>query len=870
MFISTVGESVNDVCAMSHDLLKYVERFVVDTQIWSDDLPIVLSMKLETSPQNVNKLNLLPKLLWTEGKKEEYRTQLNTNLQNITLERNISNINDLTSVIRMSTTTRISTPNYTARNKWFDDRCYWSRRKVFKALKDYRKSKLQNDKEVYLLAQKKYTDICKLSKEKYLKKLCERINITNNGKEWWKLVKEIRNQEFEISDMLHPNDFRDYFMKLLTPEQISQDIQYAPNMICNIELDRDISVMEVRRMLKNVKLNKAPGEDRVPYEFFVHSTDEFLNELVKIFNKMYEEGNIDEAFTKTIIFPIYKKGSVNEPGNYRGISFMNTAAKIFMGILNSRLLSWLDEKGILVEYQAGFRKKYSTADNIYNLASIVNIKLAEKKKVYAYFVDFKAAFDKISRKALIYKLHEIGVSYKFVKIIEQIYTNTKSAVWTGEELSEYFTTTSGVKQGCLLSPLLFALYLNDLHDSLGGGLEIEGINIRLLLYADDIVIMAENVKVFNDMIRELEKYCDKWDLEVNKNKSKIMIFRNGGRLSAQENWKFKGENINIVSEYNYLGVILTPKMSFSKHLQNRTRMAKCAVNSTWENFLNRNDISLQMKWNLFLAACRSIQAYAAQVWGFGCFEEIDKLQRFFLKRILKLPACTPNYALEIETGIEDGHMYTLKLHLQYIVRTMFSYEENRLPHILSKIILRKQLFWAKDVKELANGLNMHWVNINTTKSQWLQLNSWLVQNLREKNVANKLDRALSSSTRIYRHLDHSAGSRYFRESYRLSEIALIFKARCDIFYLNGNRFNANESGRICTLCNTREDETLYHFIGKCPIFNNNRMSCFGSTVISENDVIAILNGWRDRDWENLIRYLKCSLNYRKFLIAEFN
>lgn len=116
------------------------------------------------------------------------------------------------------------------------------------------------------------------------------------------------------------------------------------------------------------------------------------------------------------------------------------------------------------------KKKYSTIDNIYNLTAIVNLKFAENRKVYAFFVDFKAAFDRVPRNLLWYKLHQKGLLTKMVKCIDQIYQNTKSVVWNGIALSDYFETNSGVKQGCLLSPLLFALYLDDMNESLNGAI----------------------------------------------------------------------------------------------------------------------------------------------------------------------------------------------------------------------------------------------------------------------------------------------------------------------------------------------------------------------------------------------------------------
>ena len=115
-------------------------------------------------------------------------------------------------------------------------------------------------------------------------------------------------------------------------------------------------------------------------------------------------------------------------------------------------------------------------------------------------------------------------------------------------------------------------------------MDVEGINVRLLMYADDIVILSEHQNVLQKMIHNLEKFTKIWNLEINMSKSKIMVFRNGGRLAGAEKWKCMGEEIEIVSEYTYLGVILTPKMSFTRHVEHRNTMAKNSINATWNNF----------------------------------------------------------------------------------------------------------------------------------------------------------------------------------------------------------------------------------------------------------------------------------------------
>ena len=117
--------------------------------------------------------------------------------------------------------------------------------------------------------------------------------------------------------------------------------------------------------------------------------------------------------------------------------------------------------------------------------------------------------------------------------------------------------------------------------------------------------------------------------------------------------------------------------------------------------------------------CRSIQSYGAQIWGFTLFDEVDKLQRYFIKRILKLPDFTPNYAISLETNAEDNHFYTLNLHLNYIFHTIFKYEESRLPHKLSLLVLNKNIFWAKQLNHLGAVFHIKFESENLSRENWI-------------------------------------------------------------------------------------------------------------------------------------------------------
>ncbi|XP_075159386.1 uncharacterized protein LOC142232535 [Haematobia irritans] len=866
-YISHIGESVIDICSVSNELLNYIESFQIENKVWSDHMPVVLTIKLLEIQNSTKTLNLLPKLWWKDKYTRIYQRNLNRISEYFSSNVEAVSFEKLSEAIKKSAVEEKSAKKFTQKKKWYDFECNVARQKSFKYLNEYRKTGKIQDKEKYLVAQKTYKTICNNCKTRNLNKLISNINSIKSQRDWWNTAKEIRNQRSQIGTNITADDFLKYFQALLNPRQSLSEISYAQPHILIPYLDDPITMSELKSILKTFKYNKAPGEDRIPYEFLMNATDNFHTLLLKKYNESFESNEMDESFSKTIIFPIHKKGNVNETSNYRGIAFSNCIVKIMMGILNERLSNWVESQKLLTEYQCGFRRGYSTTDNIYNLASIVSLKFKEKKKVYCFFVDFKAAFDKIERKALIYKLFEIGLSYKLVKFIEKVYSKTHYAVWTGEQISEYFATTTGLKQGCLLSPLLFALYINDIHDELQGGLYCNSINISVLLYADDMVVLADDPGTMQQMINNLEKYCNKWNLEVNMHKSEIMVFRKGGRLGQNEKWWYNGVEIRVTNEYKYLGVVFTPKMSFTKHLEKRNMQAKNALNITWESIMRNPQIHLPSKWKVYQAVCRAIQSYSAQVWGFGNFEEVDKLQRFFIKKVLNLPKHTPNYALMLETAAEESHIYTLSLHIKYIEKILVNYSDRRLPKLLTNILLHQEVFWVKELKLKVQYFSICWPNMDNIKEQWNMFGNDLLIAIKLDNIHKNMERK-SRSGRLYRDLNYFRGLEYISDENSLENIGLIFRARCRVIPLSGNKYGATEQDRLCNICNLGEPETLQHFLGVCPGFREFRLRYFQKTTLNTAEIIGILNGDCRDDWLNLVKYLKLANNYRQFLVNQ--
>ena len=228
---------------------------------------------------------------------------------------------------------------------------------------------------------------------------------------------------------------------------------------------------------------------------------------------------------------MHKKGNLNDVNNYCGITLLCTLGKLFTRILNNRLRDWAEMYNVYREAQAGFRKKMGTTDNIYVLHRIINHMINNGKQLFCTFIDFSKAFDYISRENLWMKLIKLGKSGKIFNIIKSIYSNVKSRVKYMNQLSDSFECLLGVRQGECLSPFLFSMFINDIEHMFikngNNGINMYMFKMFLILYADDIVIFANNAEELQSNLNMLHDYCQRWKLSVNTSKTKIVIFRKG-------------------------------------------------------------------------------------------------------------------------------------------------------------------------------------------------------------------------------------------------------------------------------------------------------------------------------------------------------
>ena len=216
---------------------------------------------------------------------------------------------------------------------------------------------------------------------------------------------------------------------------------------------------------------------------------------------------------RRIIVPLFKKNDPNDINNYRGITLVSCFSKIFTGALSNRLNKWAENNDVLSDSQFGFRKGRSTTDAIFVLNAIIQKILNEKGRLFCTFIDLNKAFDNVYLNGLWYKLYKLGINAKMLRVIKDMYNKVKTCVRGCNSYSDFFDCAVGLKQGEVISPILFSLFIEDLELFLQEdptcGLSFDEITFILMLFADYMVIVGKHRNDLQGSLDLLNSYCNK-------------------------------------------------------------------------------------------------------------------------------------------------------------------------------------------------------------------------------------------------------------------------------------------------------------------------------------------------------------------------
>ena len=333
-----------------------------------------------------------------------------------------------------------------------------------------------------------------------------------------------------------------------------------------------------------------------------------------------------------------------DPGNYRPVSILNVLSKILERTVHGQLVGYLEKKGILFDYQSGFRSGFSTDTCLINLSDHERSEISKGNFVGMVMIDLRKAFDTVDFDILLSKLKGMGVGN--IDWYRSYLTGRRQCVTVNGIESSFLDMECGVPQGSILGPILFLCYINDMSASL---------NCRLSLYADDSTLIAsgKSVETLSVYLSSQLESCSKWlvdnKLSLHVDKCESIIFGSKRKIKECANFTVTcfGTPVRRVSNVKYLGVMLDENLSGETHASSILKKVASRM-----SFLYRNScfLDIQSKRTLCGALVQPILDYCCSSWYSGLNanlkQRLDVLQRKMIRYV---------YGMDFRAHINSSH-----------------------------------------------------------------------------------------------------------------------------------------------------------------------------------------------------------------------
>lgn len=657
-YVGARGTTVIDYVIGDAEAWEETEKFVVEEGVESDHQPIVVELKGGRKNLGEEKRRQWKEIMdWSLKGIEEFRERIKVwekeGVGGEGEEEGERGVEEKEKrILEAISKRRVKVRRVGTENRWWDQACREKKGEVRIAMRNWRMGR--KGKEEYVEKKKEYNRLCEEKKEREREKYIKEVKEAKTESQVWEIINRERKGKGRVDERIEMKEWKEYFVNMLGGVEERERTEVKVRKRWEEGGVEELTREEVRRMIKKLKKKKAAGIDGIPNEAWMYGGEKLEKTVWEMCNRAWKGEEIPASWREGVIVPIRKKGKGSKVEDYRGITLMSTAYKIYAMILAEKLEREVEGKGMIPRNQTGFRKKVGTVDNIYVLNYLIGREVRkEKGKMIGVFVDFRAAFDSVDRKELWKALEEREVSRWLRERIEEVYQETGCRIRVGERWTEKWWTVKGIRQGCPLSPMLFNLFIADMEGELAkrrrGGIKLNGERIWTLAFADDVVVLAENEEDMKVTLKELEKYVGKKKLEVNVGKTKVMRFRKGGGRWKSVDWGWKNEKLEEVKEFKYLGYVVKRNGGQEAHVRERVKKAREAMRQVWGIGKRRFSEDWGRRMKLFDCLVSSVVLYGAEVWGWREREGVERLQEQYIRWTLGVDARTPGYMLREET-----------------------------------------------------------------------------------------------------------------------------------------------------------------------------------------------------------------------------
>jgi len=432
-------------------------------------------------------------------------------------------------------------------------------------------------------------------------------------------------------------------------DSVLDSIEQLPELT---SLDSQPTLQEVERALKDMKSGKAPGSDGIPPELLKLDVPVLREHLLDLLVSCWREGRVPQDLKDAKLVTLFKnKGSRQVCDNYRAIALLSLVGKLFARVILMRLQVIADR--VYPESQCGFRRHRSTIDMVFTLRLLQEKCIEQNKPFLAVFVDLTKAFDSVSREGLYLVLHKLGCPPKLLAIIKAFHDGMSARVDFDGDLSEAFTVKCGVKQGCVLAPTLFGIFISTLlHIAFPtpGGIAIttrssgklfnlarlkaktktSTVLIRELMFADDAAFCSHGETELQGMCDAFSNTCDSFGQVISVKKT-VAFSTN----APPPQIKIKENLLATVEDFRYLGSTVSSSGNLNREVDSRIGQAANLFGKLKRRAWDNKYLTIHTKVRIYQTCVLSSLLYGSETWASHTHVE-RKLNSFHLRCLRKI------------------------------------------------------------------------------------------------------------------------------------------------------------------------------------------------------------------------------------------
>jgi hypothetical protein len=503
---------------------------------------------------------------------------------------------------------------------------------------------------------------CRSNEERLKSDALARDHLSNNSNFWKRVKNEANSKATKFVNCVHgvvgeaniANMWKENYEKLYNTHVNSGVYDHQ----CKILLDNignydvnEIMYADIGKAMSLLKSGKACGPDGIYPESLKYGGQMLAMHLTFLFNMLIAHSYLPASLTMTTLVPLLKNksGDIADVNNYRAIALSNATSKIIECVMLERFQA-VDQDGDPCQF--GFRKNHSTTLGCSVLKDVIDYYRVNGSYVFTCFLDMSKAFDMVNHHKLFDKLIKLNFPTCLVKLLIFWYSNQLVNVRWRNTTTCSFIMKNGTRQGSILSPFLFSVYMRDISATInksGIGCHLGGVPCNILFYADDMVILAPSWRSLQALLDLGTGIVHDLDMKFNASKSVAMIFKpvnKSRRLTCEfDNFVLCNDKLKFVTSFTYLGHLITDDLSDDDDMMKQLGLLYGRTNMLIRKFTK---CSVPVKKRLFKTYCISFfgmalwknyrkvtglkieAAYVKCIKMFFCYDRLSSVRQMFI------------------------------------------------------------------------------------------------------------------------------------------------------------------------------------------------------------------------------------------------